>query len=195
MKLYFVRHGQTLWNIQKIFQGVKNSNLTELGKEETRKLKERLKDVEFTHFYSSPLGRTIETINILTEDRNNPEIRLIPEFQEIYMGDIEGMPNEEALRKYPDELYNLWNDGAKYNPESFGGETFESVFARTKKGLDRIVSQHKDDDVILIVSHGIALDVIFENMRGNSFDSIKERNVPANASVTVVRYENGVFYL
>ena len=69
MKLYFVRHGQTLWNTKKMFQGIKNSNLTDLGKEQARKLKESLKDINFTHYYTSPLGRAIETIDILTEDR------------------------------------------------------------------------------------------------------------------------------
>ena len=88
MKLYFVRHGETLWNTMGIFQGIKNSPLTEFGKEQTRKLKESLKDIKFTHFYSSPLGRALETINILTEDRPQAKIEIIPEFREINMGEV-----------------------------------------------------------------------------------------------------------
>ncbi len=33
MKIYFVRHGETEWNVKKIFQGVKDSPLTTLGKD------------------------------------------------------------------------------------------------------------------------------------------------------------------
>lgn len=69
MKIYFVRHGETEWDLKKIFQGVKNSPLTKLGKEQARKLKIKLNSIDFTHYYSSPLGRAVETLEILTEDR------------------------------------------------------------------------------------------------------------------------------
>ena len=36
MKIYFVRHGETEWNVKKIFQGIKNSPLTEKGQEQRR---------------------------------------------------------------------------------------------------------------------------------------------------------------
>ena len=111
MKLYFVRHGETLWNTMGIFQGIKNSPLTEFGKEQTRKLKESLKDIKFTHFYSSPLGRALETINILTEDRPQAKIEIIPEFREINMGEVEGIPRKDFEAMYPVEFHNLWNNG------------------------------------------------------------------------------------
>lgn len=31
MEIYFVRHGQTVWNVEKRFQGLSDSPLTELG--------------------------------------------------------------------------------------------------------------------------------------------------------------------
>ena len=54
MILYFVRHGQTVWNKNKIFQGIKDSPLTELGKNQTKKLKEKLNSIDFTHFILLP---------------------------------------------------------------------------------------------------------------------------------------------
>lgn len=190
MKLYFVRHGETIWNTKKMFQGVKNSNLTDLGKEQAKKLKKHLKDINFTHYYCSPLGRALETINILTEDKNKPFINLIPEFKEINMGEIEGMESETAFKLYPDEMYNLWNGGTNYNPEKFKGESFQSVYERVRKGLNFLISQHSKEDNILIVSHALALNAIFEAIKGNSFDCIKEKNIPKNTSVTVVEYKN-----
>ena len=61
MKIYFIRHGETIWNTEKRFQGSSNSPLTELGRNQALKLGKRLKNTNFTNFYSSPLGRTIET--------------------------------------------------------------------------------------------------------------------------------------
>ena len=68
MEIYFIRHGETLWNTLKIFQGSSDSPLTELGMSQARKLGEKLKDTEFTAFYSSPMGRTIATSKLILGD-------------------------------------------------------------------------------------------------------------------------------
>lgn len=193
MKLYFVRHGETLWNTMGIFQGIKNSPLTEFGKEQTRKLKESLKDIKFTHFYSSPLGRALETINILTEDRPQAKIEIIPEFREINMGEVEGIPRKDFEAMYPVEFHNLWNNGKAYGPSNFDGETLESVYKRAGEGLKKITENHSENDVLLIVSHGITLESIFANITGTSIETFAERNVPKNTSVTVAEYKNGKF--
>ena len=193
MKLYFVRHGETLWNTMGIFQGIKNSPLTEFGKEQTRKLKESLKDIKFTHFYSSPLGRALETINILTEDRPQAKIEIIPEFREINMGEVEGIPRKDFEAMYPVEFHNLWNNGKEYDPSAFEGETLESVYKRAGEGLKKITENHSENDVLLIVSHGVTLESIFANITGTSIETFAERNVPKNTSVTVAEYKNGKF--
>ena len=193
MKLYFVRHGETLWNTMGIFQGIKNSPLTEFGKEQTRKLKESLKDIKFTHFYSSPLGRALETINILTEDRPQAKIEIIPEFREINMGEVEGIPRKDFEAMYPVEFHNLWNNGEAYDPSNFDGETLESVYKRAGEGLKKITENHSENDVLLIVSHGVTLESIFANITGTSIETFAERNVPKNTSVTVAEYKNGKF--
>lgn len=193
MKLYFVRHGETLWNTMGIFQGIKNSPLTELGKDQTRKLKESLKDIKFTHFYSSPLGRALETINILTEDRPQAKIEIIPEFREINMGEVEGIPRKDFEAMYPVEFHNLWNNGKAYDPSNFDGETLESVYKRAGEGLKKITENHSENDVLIIVSHGVTLESIFANITGTSIETFAERNVPKNTSVTVAEYKNGKF--
>ena len=193
MKLYFVRHGETLWNTMGIFQGIKNSPLTEFGKEQTRKLKESLKNIKFTHFYSSPLGRALETINILTEDRPQAKIEIIPEFREINMGEVEGIPRKDFEAMYPVEFHNLWNNGKAYDPSNCDGETLESVYKRAGEGLKKITENHSENDVLLIVSHGVTLESIFANITGTSIETFAERNVPKNTSVTVAEYKNGKF--
>lgn len=193
MKLYFVRHGETLWNTIKIFQGIKNSPLTEFGKEQTRKLKESLKDINFTHFYSSPLGRALETINILTEDRKNAKIEIMPEFREINMGEMEGIPRDDFEAMHPKEFNNFWNNGKEYDPSGFNGETLESVYKRAGEGLKKLIENHSDDDIILVVSHGVTLEAIFANINGITVDKFEKRNVPKNTSVTVAEYKNGKF--
>ena len=57
MKIYITRHGETKWNIQGRMQGWKNSDLTEKGIENAKKLGKSLKEINFDCIYSSPSGR------------------------------------------------------------------------------------------------------------------------------------------
>ncbi|MFA6708751.1 MAG: histidine phosphatase family protein [Fusobacterium sp.] len=193
MILYFVRHGQTVWNKNKIFQGIKDSPLTELGKKQTKKLKEKLNPIDFTHFYSSPLGRAKETLGILTEDRINPKIDTIENFGEINMGDMEGVPRDYFEKTHPIQFHNLWKDGKNYDPKDFNGESFESVYNRAKNGLLALIEKHNPNDKLLIVSHGILLEAIFAFIKKEGIEYFGEENVPKNTSYTVVEYTNNEF--
>lgn len=193
MKIYFVRHGETEWNVKKIFQGVKDSPLTSLGKEQARKLKNRLNQLDFDYFYSSPLGRAKETLRILTEDRKNITLGEIENFREIDMGEMEGVPRDEFERKYPVQFNNLWYNGKDYDPSEYKGENFQGVIDRVKKGLDFLVTNHKKDDKILVVSHGIALEAIFACINNEGVETFSERKVPENTSLTIVEYKDNQF--
>lgn len=193
MIIYFIRHGQTVWNKEKKFQGVKDSPLTELGINQTKKLKENLKNIKFTHFYSSPLGRARETLSILTENRTNPQIKIIDDLKEINLGDMEGVSREYFAKKHPIQFYNLWKNGKNYNPISFNGETLQSVFERGVKAIKTLTENHSPEDFLLVVSHGILLEAIFAFIKKEDIDYFGEKNVPENTSYTIVEYKNDSF--
>ena len=65
MEIYFVRHGQTIWNVEKRFQGLSDSPLTELGITQAKLLGEKLKDIKFDKFYSTSLKRAYDTANYI----------------------------------------------------------------------------------------------------------------------------------
>lgn len=100
MKIYFIRHGETVWNTLKLFQGASNSPLTEKGKSQARKLGQKLSNTHFDKFYSSPMGRTIETSNLVLNGRDI-EIHYLDEFKEISMGEMEGVKREIFEEKFP----------------------------------------------------------------------------------------------
>ncbi|MCI6151826.1 histidine phosphatase family protein [Fusobacterium perfoetens] len=193
MKIYFVRHGETEWNLKKIFQGIKNSPLTKLGKEQARKLKIKLNSIDFTHYYSSPLGRAVETLEILTEDRKEKKLETIEYFREIDMGEMEGVPRDEFEKTYPTQFYNLWYNGKEYDPSEYKGESFQKVLERVRNGLNYLENNHKENDKILIVSHGIALEAIFACINNQGVETFSERQVPKNTSLTIVEYKNNKF--
>ena len=80
MKITLVRHGQTEANYNHIIQGrVVNKELNETGQKACYQLRERLKDVNFSICYMSPMLRTVETAFILVGDRVEtvPDTRLL----------------------------------------------------------------------------------------------------------------------
>ncbi|WP_462427665.1 histidine phosphatase family protein, partial [Fusobacterium varium] len=160
MEIYFIRHGETLWNTLKIFQGSSDSPLTELGISQAEKLSKKLKDIEFTDFYSSPMGRTIQTTKIIMGDRKQ-KIKFIEEFKEISMGDIEGVPRSEFEEKYPKEFYDFFNNPVDYDPKVYHGENYYEVIERVKKGLDKLLSYLNVNDKVVVVTHGVTLKALF----------------------------------
>lgn len=192
MEIYFIRHGETLWNTLKIFQGRSDSPLTERGISQAEKLSEKLKDIEFTDFYSSPMGRTIQTTKIIMGDRKQ-EIKFIEEFKEISMGDIEGIPRSEFEEKYPKEFYDFFNNPVDYDPKVYHGENYYEVIERVKKGLDKLLSYLNDSDRVVVVTHGVTLKALFHVITKERMDVLGAAKVPQNTSVSIVKYKDGKF--
>ena len=61
MELHLFRHGETDWNVEGRFQGIKVSKLTEKGVLQAKKLGNKLKNIKFDNIYSSPSLRTKQT--------------------------------------------------------------------------------------------------------------------------------------
>lgn len=192
MKIYFIRHGETVWNTLKIFQGSSNSPLTEKGREQAKKLGEKLKDTEFTNFYSSPLGRTIETSKLIIGDRDI-KIEFIDEFKEISVGRMEGVPREEFEREFPGQFHNFFFNPKDYDPAPYGGESFPQLIERVEKGLKKITENHKKDDVVVVITHGMTLKAIFKVIKNISLEELGEVAVPKNTSLSIVDYTDGKY--
>ena len=89
MKLYLIRHGQTVWNLEGRFQGWNDSALSEKGISNAKALRERLKDISFYEVYASPVGRAMTTAHIvsgLEMDKIIPDENL----REINLGSWQG---------------------------------------------------------------------------------------------------------
>lgn len=191
LRIYFVRHGETVWNTLKIFQGRSNSPLTELGVEQAKKLSQHLKDIDFKKVYSSPQDRALQTTKLLLGDKNM-EITTIDEFQEINMGKVEGIPREEFEKNYPIEYHNFWNNTMDYNPSAYNGESYEEILDRVKLGLEKLIKENNNGN-ILVISHGVTLKAIFNIINEKGIDEFSKQPVPENTSTTIVEYDSNGF--
>ncbi|MBT6531573.1 MAG: histidine phosphatase family protein, partial [Marinovum sp.] len=103
-EVYFLRHGQTEWNLQGRFQGQKDSPLTALGRvqaeDQGRLLRALIADWRAVDVWVSPLGRTRKTAEIAL--RNVPAMpEIVPELAEINVGGWQGLRRAEIEKLEP----------------------------------------------------------------------------------------------
>ena len=163
MKIYFVRHGETIWNKEKKIQGRSDIPLNEYGKELGMITAKALKDIPFDIVYSSPLIRAKETAEILVKDRNlviHEDNRLL----EMSFGEGEGESLPE-IHAHPEmKLHNFIHNPGEYTPPA-GGETFEELYDRCKNFMEEIIiPAEKKYDTMLIVGHGALIRGFIHNI-------------------------------
>ena len=192
MEIYFVRHGQTIWNVEKRFQGLSDSPLTELGITQAKLLGEKLKDIKFDKFYSTSLKRAYDTANYIKGNREQ-KVEIFDDFVEISMGDMEGIKQEDFKKLYPEQVKNFFFNQLEYDPSSFGGESFLEVRERVIRGLNKFIELNKNYKRVLVVSHGATLKTLLHYISGKDISTLSDEAIPKNTSYTIVKYENGKF--
>lgn len=192
MEIYFVRHGQTIWNVEKRFQGLSDSPLTELGITQAKLLGEKLKDIKFDKFYSTSLKRAYDTANYIKGNRKQ-KVEIFDDFVEISMGDMEGIKQEDFKKLYPEQVKNFFFNQLEYNPSSFGGESFLEVRERVIRGLNKFIELNKNYERVLVVSHGATLKTLLHYISGKDISTLSDEAIPKNTSYTIVKYQNGKF--
>ena len=197
LKLYIVRHGETEWNVIKRFQGQLNTPLTEKGMEKLRETGKKLENVLFDEVYTSELGRTVASAEIiLNENRGyknkKRELQKLAELNEVYFGVWQGLTYEEVFLKYPEEANNYFYNVKNYKAENVEAEKLEDALERFLKGINKILDSHESGN-ILVVTHGTVLEMFMNYVANNSIFDIDERTLMGNGDYKVFSYKDGKF--
>ena len=89
MVLYFIRHGETSWNVEGKMQGQTDIPLNENGIRLAEETAEGLRDIPFDLCISSPLSRAHETARIILYGKDIPIIK-DARIEEMAFGEYEG---------------------------------------------------------------------------------------------------------
>ena len=138
--IYFVRHGETEYNVLKIAQGQLDIPLNENGVKQAEELSESLKNYNIDVIYSSPLIRAKRTAEIINKN-HNVEIVFDDRLKEFYAGKKQGT----KLSDWTDEM----NQDFMKNPEKYGAESNEVFFNRCVE----VYKELPKDKNVLVVSH------------------------------------------
>src|SRR5437868_14818645 len=169
-RVFTVRHGATVLSAEDRFAGATDVALSDEGREQTRRLADRLSREKIVAIYASPLGRTVETAQILAAP-HTLEVQTRDGFREINHGRWEQMTRREVEKRFPEEAAEWEKDPYTFAP--LGGESGLAVTARALPALIELVREYPSKN-ILIVSHKATIRLLLSSLLG--FDPRRYRD-------------------
>lgn len=187
----FIRHGQSIGNLKKIFLGHTDLDLSETGYKQAELTAEYMENYDIDIIYSSDLKRAYNTIKPLA-GRKNMDIIKNTGFREIYAGKWEGLEYDEIERKYASDYYIWHHDFGR--AVCTGGESVAELQKRVVAEYERISKLHKGQNV-LIGTHAGAIRVLKCYILGMPLKDAYKIPWSLNASVTVIDNETNKILL
>jgi len=188
-KLILTRHGETTWNVEKIYRGRTDVSLDEVGIKQAELLGKHLSNWELEAIYSSPLKRALDTANIIARYQK-VGIHVTEGLIDFDYGEWQSLPEQEVQRLYP-TLHNEWHN----NPHKVkipGGESLEDVRRRTIEVVNDVLSKYQGS--VVLVSHRVVNKVLICSLLG--LDNSHFWNINQDvAGITIFNYVDGRFVL
>ena len=190
MKLYFVRHGRTLWNLEGRFQGASgDSPLLPESIDVLQQLGQYLKEIPFDKIYSSDLPRAVKSAEIIQSQLQSPcPLKSIPDLREWQLGKLEGLKIATLNAIYPQQIKAFRSNLAQFDTKMFEAE---SLYSTTKRTIQFIKSlKESKAERILIVGHGANLTASLRTLLDYKEAHLRKEGGLANASLTILDTED-----
>ena len=190
-RLILIRHGQSEANKAFVFAGHTDAPLTKKGHAQARAAAAYLREHEqIDAVYASDLSRAMETARYTANAFSLP---IHPErgLREIFAGEWENETFADLDRKFPSERL-CWKTDL---PHAFcnGGESIADVFERSLATVTRIAKEN-EGKTVLIAAHWTPVLAMICTAEGFGVEHIGDCTEPRNASLCILRFENGTFY-
>ena len=186
VKVVFIRHGQTAWNVSGRYQGQSDVALSKEGIAQAEKLAKHFPVAAVDAVYSSDLMRARVTAEKVAE-KFGLLVQTEPAFRELNFGDWEGLTYEQITASWADAMTNfLRHPDILQIPH---GESFPEVRQRAMKRLRELLAEH-EGHVIAVVAHGAVLRTMLTEALHIPLQylwSIRQ----FNTAVNIVRYDAG----
>jgi 2,3-bisphosphoglycerate-dependent phosphoglycerate mutase len=205
-KLILVRHGQSTWNVENLFTGWHDVDLSDLGRSEARSAGVEIRkaglvpDVVFT----SVLKRAIRTMWIVLDEM---DLMWLPverswRLNERHYGALQGLDKAQTVEKHGEAQVKIWRRSYDIPPPPLetsdqrhpihdrryagldprvlpASESLKDTLARVLPFWnDRIVAELKAGKNVLVVAHGNSLRAVVKMLDNVSEADITELNIP-----------------
>jgi probable phosphoglycerate mutase len=181
---YIVRHGETENNRARRLSGWINTPLTDTGLELTKKVIEKLSNVQIDELYSSDVGRAFITAYVVARGLNfNSEIKRLPGLREVNYGDAANMFSVKAY-----ELYPKLDRDTHYTPPN--GESLDQMQKRVFKTIDELNTLYTNKNIVLVCHSGVMAALRASHI-GQDFGEHNISEAYPHDYVGVFTFENG----
>lgn len=183
MRLYFIRHGQTVTNSLGVLTGQTDTMLTDKGIEQARDGKAKLDGIKFDAVFSSDLTRAHETQKIMLPDYTAVTTPLLREYD---LGILVGKSTAECREIYGEHLTNSF---ATHDYRFFDGECAGDVKSRVCEFLEEILD--KDYENVAVFCHsGVCKTMLSVAFGNNAFSTYCD-----NCAINIFEYVDGAYKL
>jgi len=209
IKLVFVRHGQSIWNLENKFTGWTNVELSKKGVEEAIVAGKMLKNskINFKVGFTSYLLRAQQTFDLINSQLLKP-IKIIEDWRlnERHYGALQGFNKAKTAEKYGSEQVQLWRRSADVRPpllkiDDERNPKFDVLYKDVKDELplgeslcdtekrvvkffeDVFKSNIKDGENSLIVAHGNSIRALIKHLDNVSNEEIVSLEIPTGKPI------------
>ena len=148
-----MRHAETVDNAARIWQGHKDTDLSERGREQVREAAPHLAAYDPVLLFSSDLRRAASTADAIAE-LTGLDVRLDARLREVHVGEWQGMHADDVKEQYPDIVAAL--DRGEDVPKGVTGETRADVAARVGAVMREVERELLAGETAVVVAHGVS---------------------------------------
>ena len=210
-KLVLVRHGQSAWNLENLFTGWTDVDLTAQGREEARAAGRLLREngFEFGQAYTSVLKRAIRTLWIMLDEMDRMWMPVERDWRlnERHYGALQGLDKAETTAKYGAEQVKVWRRSFDVAPAPLAAddprharfdaryrdidaaslpatESLKDTLGRVGHcWRERLAPELASGRDVLVVAHGNSLRALVKMLDGISDADIVELNIPTGVPI------------
>lgn len=221
MKLVLLRHGESVWNLENLFTGWTDVELSETGTKEASAAGVTLaqENLDFDICYTSYLKRAIHTLNLALDSMDRAWLPVVKTWKlnERHYGALQGLNKSQTAEKYGEDQVKIWrrsfdiapplldetdprnpNSQIQYRQEEELdlplGESLKDTIARVIPYYNEVIlPDMKAGKRVLIAAHGNSLRALVQYLENLSKEEILEVNIPTGVPLLYELDEEGHF--
>jgi len=174
VRICFIRHGETDWNVEKRIQGQTDIPLNETGHNQALAMAFNAAHYNFNAIYSSDLSRAYKTAEMIAA-RRGLDIKTVPQLRERHYGVFQGITADEGEKNFPQAFVHYKARDLHYDFES--GESLNNFAGRVSVAIDDL-TRHHSGQVIAVISHAGVLDVVYRKATGRPLHTPRDFVIP-----------------
>ena len=173
--LILLRHGQTISNINQIYQGQGDGILSKKGLQQARAAAKFFSKIKIDAIFSSDLRRAHDTAKIIAK-HHKVRVTRARNIRERFYGDWEGLRFSDIAKKYT-RLYKLWLKEPN-KARIPGAETLKDFQKRSVRAVTKIIKANKGRTVLVVAHGGTNRTILFKylGLDLNNFWKIRQSN-------------------